>query len=210
MSKKQSPAPADELNNFEDIGYSQAGANATIEARARDAMRLSPGFADEVSDEVKAALYTGYTKRYGELSPEKTYAAIDGNYVEATGEMLTSPKVERVIISAALVSAYSTHEIAQMEKTHNARYKEIVVEYRGKLKTYCSNRLRDLQRKAKELSKDPDTRKTRESKTFEKVITDAFESWDKSVKTRSKNGDETASVARFELAKSAFWKAYRT
>ena len=214
MSKQQQQVAAvnDELNSFEDIGYSQAGAHETLEQRARDALRLDAAFHETVSDEVRAKLYAGYQRRYKELpkGSEQTYLVIGGNYVrvQPTDEAYASTKGERIALTVDLVMAYSTYEIGQLAKARGDSYKAIVVKMRDEVGTYCSNRLRDLQRKAKAIVIGDSKRGTRSNHSMVETMKLGFAVWEKSVKVRAARGDDTALPNRFSLAVAAFWDMY--
>ena len=203
---------SDSLNSFEAIGYSQASANATIDDRARDALRLDPSFHETVTDEIRAQLYAGYVRKYAELPKGRSvmYALIDSKYirVQPTDPAYSNPKVERVEITAQYVAGFTSHQIGQLGKTHGDDFKAIITAFRSDMQTYCSNRLNDLQKRAKSIVGGDKPQGTRKHKEFTETVMDAFKGWDKSVKVRHIRGDPTASPARFESAKKAFWEAY--
>jgi hypothetical protein len=214
MSKqqRQDVGAIGECNSFADIGYSQANAYETLEQRAKDALKLDAAFHDKVTDEVRAQLYIGYQRRYKELSKgaDRTYAVINGNYVtvEPFDEAHKNPKVEKVSLTVDLVMGYTTYEIGQMAKSHGESYKALVVKLRNEVGTYCSNRLRDLQNKAKEIVAGDKKRGTRATHSMVETMKLGFTTWEKSVKVRAARGDESASPTRLASAITAFWEAY--
>lgn len=194
--------------NLEALGYSQAQSSDSLEDRAREAMGAIAGFPEKISEEAKTALYAGYTKRFNEKNPPVTYAVIDGNYVQATPEMVSNKKVEKIEIGVHFAMSFSTHEYGRLTKD-NPKLRAIVEGIRSRLTTYCSNRLGDLKKKAKEIIKQGQTGPKREAKDFDVSVKDQFDAWEKSVKTKQSRGDKTADPLKFKMAVSAFWKAYK-
>ena len=194
--------------NLEDLGYAQAQSSDSLEDRAREAMGAIAGFPEKISEEARVALFAGYTKRYAEKNPPVTYAVIGGHYVQPTPEQLDNKKIEKIEVSVAFAQSFSTHEFGRLAK-ENPELRKIVEVVREKVKDYCSNRLGDLKRKAKEIIRKAQGGQTRETLSFEKSAKITFDAWEKSVKTKAARGDPSANPAKFKLAVAAFWKAYK-
>ena len=80
---------------------------------------------------------------------------------------------------------------------------------RNATSTYCSNKIKELQRIAKDILK-PAGSGSRESYTFIESVQKDFEKQEKSCKVKQTRGsDTTADLAKFKVAVSAFWKAYK-
>jgi hypothetical protein len=171
-------------------------------------MNQIPGFPEDVSQEARAALYRGYTRRYSENNPPVVYAVVNGHYVTATPEMLTNKKVEKAEIGVAYALSFSTHEYGKLA-SENPALRKVVEKIRTDTLDYCSNRLGDLRRTAKKLLRKDNGGGTRETLTFEESAKKVFDAWEKSVKTKAGRGDVTANVDRFKAAVAAFWKAYK-
>ena len=193
-------------NTLENLGYTQAVSNDTLEEKAQEAMAKIPGFPEDCPEESKAALVSGYRKRYAERNPGVMYAIIDGNYVLATPDMEKNKKVEKVLIGVEYAFSFSTHEYGKLTQ-ENPALRKVVQGIREKPQDYCSNRFNDLKRAAKKLlRKDSDAKRT--ESTFKESADKVFEAWEKSVKTKSNRGDKTARPDRFKLAVAAFWSTY--
>lgn len=192
--------------SLENLGYTQAVSNDTLEEKAKDAIAIIPGFPESCPDESKASLVSGYRRRYAERNPGVLYAIIDGNYVLATPDMEKNKKVEKILIGVEYAFSFTTHEYGKMTQ-ENPALRRVIQDIREKTQDYCSNRFNDLKRAAKKiLRKDDGTKRT--EKTFKESAEKVFDDWEKSVKTKSSRGDKTARPDRFKLAVAAFWTAY--
>ena len=85
------------MESLVELGFAQAGTGDALTSHAQTAMHLIVGFPEEISDEARALLYSGYRQRWDATHPAKLYAVIDGNYVEATADMVKNKKVENRI-----------------------------------------------------------------------------------------------------------------
>lgn len=194
--------------NLENLGYAQAQSSDSLDDRANEAIATISGFPETVPDEARAALYRGYIRRYNERRPPVTYAVVDGNYVQATPEMISNKKVEKVEIGVSYAMSFSTHEYGKLTQ-ENPALRKIVESIREDAGTYCSNRLGDLKRAAKKILRVAQGGTKRESRTFKESVEKMFQDLDKSVKVKSVRGrDSTASPEKFKLAVAAFWKTY--
>ena len=194
--------------SLENLGYTQAVSNDTLEDKAHEAITKIPGFPETCPDESKAALVSGYRKRYAEKNPSETYAVIDGNYVLATPDMEKNKKVEKLEIGVEYAFSFTTHEYGKMTQ-ENPALRKIIQGIREKTQDYCSNRFNDLKRAAKKILRK-DSGVKREEKTFKESAEKVFDDWEKSVKTKSSRGDKTARPDRFKLAVTAFWSTYNS
>ena len=192
--------------SLENLAYSQAVSNDTLEERAHEAITQIAGFPEECPSECKDALVSGYRRRYAEKNPAQVYAVIGGNYVLATEEMQKNKKVEKVSIGVEYAFSFSTHEYAKLTQ-ENPNLRKLVQSIREATQDYCSNRFGDLKRCAKKLlRKDNGTQ--RQSLTFVDSVKKSLGDMEKSVKTKASRGDTTAKPEKFKLALAAFWSTY--
>ena len=189
------------------IAYSQAVSSDSLEDRATEVMAECAGFPEQLSPEARALLYSGYLKRFNERKPAVTYAIINGVYTQATPEMLSNKKVEKVEIGVDYAYSFTTHEFGKLGQENPSLY-GIVKKIRDAGSVYCSNRLGDLKRAAKKILNASEGGTTRTTKSFEESAKLVFDSWEKSVKTKQSRGDATARPEKFKGAVAAFWKAY--
>jgi len=189
-----------------ELGYAQAGTADTLLDQARYAIANIKGFPAEISAECRAELYKGYIRRFNGNKPAKTYAMIDGNYVEATPEHQANARVEKIIIGADFAFSYSPQEFGKLKGIEPKKH-AIIKDWRDDVTVYCSNRLGDLKRAANAIigKEKPRTRATLD---FVESLNKIIGELEKSVKVKQTKGDTTADAAKFKTAIKAFWTAY--
>ena len=190
--------------SLENLGYTQAVSNDTLEDKAHEAIAKIPGFPETCPDESKAALVSGYRKRYAEKNPSETYAVIDGNYVLATPDMEKNKKVEKLEIGVEYAYHYTQQQFGKL-KGENPELHKIVGEIRKLTSTYVSNTY-------KELTKPESVKRERgATKDFSEFVEAWFNDTAKQRLISGKaRGDLTADEKRFSKAKVAFmtiWNA---
>ena len=201
---------ADSFASLKDGAFQQAGADSTLESFARYAIEKIAGFPEEVPSEAKDELYEGYRMRFDQLNPKKTYAVIDGHYVRATEDHLTTANIEKIEIGVAYAYSYSSQEFGKLAQERPALH-AIVKMVREKCSTYCSNRLGDLKRRAKKILNEGKERKRTANKNFMEFVDEWFKDTAPTrLKGAKSRGDHTADEKRFNDAKVAFmvkWNA---
>ena len=195
------------FTSLKDLGYQQASTSDTLESQAQYAIDHIAGFPADVPAEARAEIYEGYRLRCNDNKPPVTYAVIDGHYVLATEEHKKNKKVEKIEVGVAYAFSYTSQEFGKMANTNPALH-GLVKKWRDDVADYCSNRLGDLKSKANKLLKkgQPSTRNTLD---FSQSMTNVFTAQEKSVKVKQAKGDTTADPAKFKIAVTAFWKAYK-
>lgn len=208
MAKNHIPAsPASpDFTSVKDLGYKQAGTSDSLSKQAAYALDKIPGFPKDITAESKAELFSGYFLRYSETHPAVTYAVINGHYVLATDEHKANKSVEKIEAGVDYAFALTAQEFGKLKSTEPERH-QLIAGIRDKVQTYCSNKLSDLKRAANKLVNNG-AKGTRETLDFTVSLQNAFNAFEKSVKTKHGKGDTTAKPAHFKVALDAFWKAY--
>ena len=201
---------ADSFASLKDGAFQQAGADSTLEAFARYAIEKIADFPEKISSEAKDELYEGYRMRFDQLNPKKTYAVIDGHYVRATEDHMTTANIEKIEIGVAYAYSYSSQEFGKLAQERPALH-ALVKMVREKCSTYCSNRLGDLKRRAKKILNEGKERTRTANKNFEEFVEEWFkETAPTRLKGAKARSDATANEKRFNDAKVAFmvkWNA---
>ena len=201
---------ADSFASLKDGAFQQAGADSTLESFAKYAIEKIAGFPEEVPSEAKDELYEGYRMRFDQLNPKKTYAVIDGHYVRATEDHMTTANIEKIEIGVAYAYSYSSQEFGKLAQERPALH-ALVKMVREKCSTYCSNRLGDLKRRAKRILNEGKERTRTANKNFEEFVEEWFkETAPTRLKGAKARSDATANEKRFNDAKVAFmvkWNA---
>lgn len=214
MAKQAQALPAVKplitITSLKDGAYQQAKASDLASAVARYVIDQVKGFPETVPDEVKDQLFEGYRLRFNENQPAKQYAVVDGNYllIDGSNPDLANAR-EKITLSVDYVFSYSQQQFGRL-KNENPKLHGLVGELRGKVSTYCSNRLGDLKRQAKAIKNEGVTRERGATADFAKRITDTFSDLADKCKKAKARGDETANEAKFKEAKIAFmvkWNA---
>jgi hypothetical protein len=208
-TKATKPATAKTGNSFtslKDAGFQQAGLHSTLSEIARFVISQDASFPNEVSSEVRDALYEGYRLRFSQLKPAKTYAVINDHYVEATPDHLGNDKVEKIAVGVEYAFSYSQQEFGKLKNTKPALH-ALIGAVRDTTVSYCSNRLGDLKRTAKTvLGEDkPKDRKRSANKDFAEFVDEWFKTTAPDrLKSANARGDASAQIKRFNDAKVAF------
>jgi len=200
------------MTNLVDLGYAQAGAGDALTSHAQTAIAHIVGFPENVPDEARADLYTGYRKRWDANHPATLYAVIDGNYVQATAEMEKNKKVEKVEIGMHNVFSYSQQEFGKLKTTQPALH-AVMQPIRENIVDYCSGCLSDLKSKARKIIKKENPTPRAPNLDFSDWLMDKekgiIPEMIAKCKTAKKRGDATADEARLKDAIVAFlakWK----
>jgi len=206
MAKNHTPAVSPDFTSVKDLGYKQAATSDTLSKQAQYAMEKISGFPKEISTEAKAELFSGYFLRFNEINPPATYAVINGHYVLATDEHKANKSIEKIEAGVDYAFALTAQEFGKLKSTEPERH-ALIASIREKVQTYASNKLGDLKRAANKLVNNGN-KGTRDTLDFTVSLQNAFNAFEKSVKTKHGKGDTTAKPAHFKVALDAFWKSY--
>jgi hypothetical protein len=200
------------MNDLIELGFAQAGTGDALTSHAQKAISLIVGFPDTVTDEARADLYVGYRKRWDSNHPAKLYAVIDGNYVEATADMVKNKKVEKVEIGMHHIFSYTQQEFGKLKLIQPALY-SVMQPIRGEINDYCSGALGDLKKKARDIIKKKNPTPRAPNLDFTDWLMDKEKGVIPAMREKCKNskrrGDATADEARLNEAIIAFlakWK----
>ena len=194
-----------------DIGQQHGNAENKAKDCAKAALTMIAGFPDlaSVSDEHKQSLRDGYTLAFKNIFKAKTYASINGHFVEASQDHIKNAKVAKFELGLDYCLSISTHEMGTLFKDEPEK-KKAIAEVRAKHSKYVNKRLERLVTLAKEvLAEQSGEKKTRADAIFEKALKTFFDAKTKSVKVRKTAGDATANPEKYLVAVDAFWKAYK-
>ncbi len=212
MSKAKAPVEASTsvFTSLKDLGYQQAGNFEKSITMAQYALDNITGFPTDVPTEAKDSLYEGYRMKFNELQPAKMYAVINDHYVLASQEHIEAKNVEKIEVGVAYAYSYSSQEFGKLANTNPALH-ALIKAVREKCSTYCSNRLSDLKRAAKNILNRDKTRERTANKDFAEFV----EAWFKDtapdrLKSASARGDASADSKRFNEAKVAFMVKWNT
>ena len=200
------------MDNLIELGFAQAGTGDALTSHAQTAISLIVGFPESITDEARASLYTGYRKRWDANHPAKVYAVIDGNYIEATPDMVKNKKVEKVEIGMPHIFSYTQQEFGKLKATQPSLY-ALMQPIRGTINDYCQGALADLKNKAKKILRKENSTPRAPNLDFHDWLMDKEKGVIPAMKEKCKNskrrGDATADEARLNEAIIAFlakWK----
>ena len=200
------------MNDLIELGFAQAGTGDALTSHAQKAISLIVGFPETVTDEARADLYVGYRKRWDSNHPAKLYAVIDGNYVEATADMVKNKKVEKVEIGMHHIFSYTQQEFGKLKLIQPALY-SVMQPIRGEINDYCSGALGDLKKKARDIIKKKNPTPRAPNLDFSDWLMDKEKGVIPAMREKCKNskrrGDATADETRLNEAIIAFlakWK----
>ena len=197
-----------QFKSFKDFAYQHAVTSDTTRDQAQYAIEKIAGFPETIPEDIKAEMVEGYRLRHSEIKKPVTYAVINGHYVIATPEQISNKKVDKIELGVAYAYSYSSQEFGKL-KNDKPELHKLISEVRNATSTYCSNKIKELQRIAKDILK-PVGSGSRESYTFVESLEKDFEKQEKSCKVKQTRGsDTTADLAKFRVAVNAFWKAYK-
>ena len=192
-------------SSIEDAAYRLAlGAEGTRNI-AQYVLEQCPGFLDEVPSEVKTSLYKGWQLRKHELTGNKPYKLIEGNYIPVT---VDPAKVEGVVMfNINVAMSYSAQEFGQMRKSDPARH-SVIGPLRDSFSVYASNRMKDLSSAIRNIVNEGKPKTRAPNAGFVEAMEKTFSTFEKRVKTAQTRGDAEANPAKFKTAVAAFWKTY--
>jgi hypothetical protein len=179
--------------SFSDCGY-QAGRNAdALQENAAYLIDTCVKFPDELQDNEREQLTQGLLQYRSEKYPAIEYAVIDGNYLPVEQLPKDAKIVERKKIGLDFAFSYSQHEVGQLAKI-DAGLHAIVKAIRKSANTYVSDRIKDLQKKGRELIAERSGKpaKTRDQATnYDKWLSDTLATMKSRAKTATARGDAT-------------------
>lgn len=136
-----------EFTSLQDMAYQQAKTGDMLANMASYAKTNIAGFPETITDEGKVALYDGYKQRHNEITEKKQYVRVGDNYILDNTDATNKIK-EKIIISVAYAFSFSQQQFGQL-KNSDVQLHGIIKLLRDATNTYCSNRLTDLKRYAK-------------------------------------------------------------
>jgi hypothetical protein len=175
-----------------DCGY-QAGRNSdALKENALYLMDNCVNFPDELQNLEKEQITQGLLQYRSEKYPAIEYAVIDGNYIPVDQLPKDAKIIERKKIGIDFAYSYSQHEVGQLVKIDKGLH-AIVTKIRKSGNSYISDRIKDLQKKAREIIKDRNgEKKTREQAVnYDKWMGDVLVSFKTRAKTATARGDAT-------------------
>ena len=208
MTKKVTSVPVDsDPTSLKDAAYRFAMSGENAERQARYVLEQCPGFLDDIPKEIKTELFAGFQMRKHELTGDKYYKMGDGgNYIplaEKPGDDMQG--VVCMTINAAM--SYSPQEFGKMREADPAKH-GIVKPLRDAFSTYASNSLKDLRTKIRRILTANQPRERAANKGFIEAANTLFDTLEKRVKVAADRGDPDADIARFRVARNAFWNGY--
>lgn len=215
MAKKaNTPSPTTDVvirttySSLKDMAYQHGGIHSAGLSMARYAMEKIPGFPEKISEEGREELVEGYQMRYDQLHPATLYAVIGDHFVIPSPEQLENESVEKVAIGVAYAYSYTQQEFGKLRNTRPALHK-IVKDIRDSCSSYSSNRIKDLQRAAKELISGGKKRERGTNSDFAEFITKFFdETGPTRLKSAKARKDASADADRWSKARAAFLTAW--
>lgn len=208
MSKqtKGTVAPqATEPTSIQDAGYKFAFTGDTAANIAQYVHGVCPNFLDEVPTEVKAQLYAGFQLRKHELTGEKAYKLSEGVFIPCEDRSVQG----LVVMSINVAMSYSQQEFGKL-KERDPGLHAIVKPMRDAFSSYASNNMASLTAKIRDIVNAGKPRTRAANKAFRDAMKEAFDTYEKRVKTAKDRGDTDADPVRFLVARDAFWRAYDT
>ena len=201
--------------SLRDAGYQQAVTSDATTNLVRFVMKHNPDFPESLSDEAKAELYSGYQLRFSENKPDIEYAVIDGNYLPVSTLKDIPEKTERVKIGVGYATSFTQQAFGALKNdkspTYNPALHAIVKEWRNNVNKYCSNRLKELIAKAKEILNEGKERTRTQALGFADYLEKTFDTMQTRCKTaKVQRGDETANEKLFIAAKVAFFAKWNS
>ena len=183
--------------NLKSIAYQFAGHLQSEKNLARRTIELYPNFDESIEAEVKAEFYEGSQLRYAENHPEveKTYILRNRDGVKTYEVMAENEKpakdAELIKLSVSFVMSESQQKFSSLKDSNPALH-SLCSPIRTAVNKYCSNNLKALQRKVKELKNEGKQRTRSATKSFAEVVTDVMMDLKKKCKAAQARGDESA------------------
>lgn len=202
------------ITSLKQAAYSFAATGDTRRDIAQYILEQCPTFLDEVSAEVKADLFEGFTLRAHELWGQDYYTRGDtgalvkvANSKDADFAKRTIHKGE-TIISVMYARSFTGQEFGKLKENDPALYDKVKT-MRERFSKYASNCMADIRTEVKRILKGDDAKQRARNKDFADWLKETFDTADKRVKVaKDRNTDTTADPVKFRLARDAFWKTY--
>ena len=205
------------FSSISDIAVQHGQAVSKTTACAEYALDTIKGFPvlKEMSEENVKALRDGYSLHHRSIYKPKTYAVINGQYLEITPDRLfadderLSHKVEKINATIDWAMVWTPNEMAT-EFKDRPELKKIVEKVRKAHLTYISDTLGKLVAEGEKiLKKRAGIVTERKIVLFVNTVGDFFTAQEKSVKVKqTQRGDATANPEKFKEAVKAFWLTY--
>jgi hypothetical protein len=189
--------------SIQDAGYKFAIQGDTASSIAQFVLAQCPNFLDDVPSEVKDQLYAGFQLRKHELTGEKSYKLSEGVLIPCDDR--TVPGL--IVMSINVAMSYSQQEFGKL-KDRDPGLHAVVKPMRDAFSSYASNNMKALTAKIKAIVNAGKPRTRTANKGFREAMKDAFDTYEKRVKTAKDRGDADANPVKFLIARDAFWTAY--
>ena len=196
--------------NIKQLGYNVASSSDSLRSNARLLLDSYPNAHEEISDEVKTELYSGFQLRFAENNPDinQHYVVKDNQYIVATEKDFKDFKGEKLQLSIGYITNMTAQEFGTLKTKQPAKY-TLLKPLRDKVNKYCSNRLNDLKRAMKSIKNEGVVRERGATKSFLETWTDTLDSLKKKCKNAQARGDDTANDKKLNLAITAFKNAMK-
>lgn len=206
-TKKQANATVINLNanihSLRDAGYHQAKASDFTESVAKYVMETIPDFPNNFPDEKKAELVEGYRLRYNENNPPIEYAVVSGQYLRVSDLAEIPDGTERVNIGVDVAFSYTQQQFGRLKDDNPALHAVIKV-WRDASNGYTGNRVRELVNQAKKILNRDKPKARSAVKGFNERVIETLDKLADNCKTAQQRGDESANLALYKKAKTAF------
>lgn len=212
MTKAKQNAVNSAITSLKQAAYSFAATGDTRRDIAQYILEQAPNFLDEVSNEVKADLFEGFTLRAHELWGQDYYTRGDTGALVKVANSKDADFAKRqvhkgeVIISVMYARSFTGQEFGKLKDTDPALHDKVKA-MRERFSKYASNCMNDIRTEMKRIVAG-DGKKRAANKAFADWLKETFDTADKRVKVAKERGDESADQVKFRVARDAFWKTY--
>ncbi len=213
MTKAKQNAVNSAITSLKQAAYSFAATGDTRRDIAQYILEQAPNFLDEVSNEVKADLFEGFTLRAHELWGQDYYTRGDTGALVKVANSKDADFAKRqvhkgeVTISVMYARSFTGQEFGKLKDTDPALHDK-VQKMRERFSKYASNCMADIRTEVKRILKGDDAKQRARNKDFADWLKETFDTADKRVKVAKERGDESADQVKFRVARDAFWKTY--
>ena len=200
------------ITSLKQAAYSFAATGETRRDIAQYILEQAPTFLDEVSAEVKADLFEGFTLRAHELWGQDYYTRGDTGALVKVANSKDADFAKRqvhkgeTIISVMYARSFTGQEFGKLKESDPALH-SIIRTMRDRFSKYAFNCMNDIRTEMKRLVAG-ESKKRSANKAFADWLKETFDTADKRVKVAKERGDESADQVKFRVARDAFWKAY--
>lgn len=207
MSSKKQPVVSTEPASIQDAAYRFALTGETSRKLAQYVLGVCPNFLDNMPSEIRSQLYAGFQLRKHELTEPVHYKMGEGGVFFPLSDKPAADAQGIVVMSINVAMSYSQQAFSQLKNSDPALH-SIMKPMRDAFSSYASNNLKALKAAIRAVLSADKPRERSANKGFREAMTDAFEVFDKRVKTAKDRGDTEADPLKYRLAVDNFWKTY--